>query len=392
MIAILSKIFIKNNKDYTNPDVRRHYGELTSIFGIFLNICLFAGKFTIGFITHAISITADAFNNLSDAGSSIITLVGFKLSKQKPDNEHPFGHGRFEYLSGLFVAIIIILMAFELVKSGFGKLIHPEETEISIVTFIILAVSIVVKVYMFIYNKKYGKKISSNAMLATATDSISDSIATTVVLITSLLQFFFDIKIDAYAGIAVGLFIGYAGFKTLLETISPLLGKSPDPEFVKAIEETVLSEETVCGIHDMIVHDYGPTRTFVSLHAEVPADRNILEVHDVIDSIEMKIRKEMGIEITIHMDPIDTKDEKTKECKEEIKRIIASIDEHLTIHDFRMVHGDSHSNVLFDIVIPYEFDLSEEELSSTIERKLQKIYPTYYCVIEVDTDYTGAAK
>lgn len=389
MIGILSKIFIKDCKNYTDENVRRHYGELTSIFGIFLNICLFAGKFIIGLLTNAISIIADAFNNLSDAGSSIITLFGFKLSKHEPDNEHPFGHGRFEYLSGLFVAVIIILMAFELLKSSVQKVFVPEETVIAPVTFIILTASILVKIYMFLYNKKYGKRINSSAMKATAMDSLSDTISTSVVLLCSILQFFYNFKIDAYAGIVVGLFIGYTGIKTLHETVSPLLGQAPDPELVESVKNIVLEDEIICGIHDMIVHNYGPTRTFISLHAEVPSDYDILTIHDSIDSIEMKIKKELGIETTIHMDPVNTKDEKTKECKKAVTDIIGTIDTRLSLHDFRMVHGDSHSNVLFDLVIPHKFDLSNAELKAMIEKKLQKTYPNYYCVIEFDTDYTS---
>lgn len=389
MITLLSTIFIKDRKNYSDANVRRHYGELASLFGIFLNICLFAGKFFIGLVTNAISVTADAFNNLSDAGSSIITLVGFKLSKQEPDNEHPFGHGRFEYISGLLVAVIIIIMAFELVKSSVGKIINPEEIEVSSYTYFILIGSILIKIYMFAYNRFYGKKISSGAMYATAADSFSDSIATTVVLISAVLHTAFDIHIDAYAGIAVGLFIGYTGCKTLAETISPLLGQTPDQELVSQIEQIVLDSKMVSGIHDMIVHDYGPTRTFVSLHAEVPCDKDILEIHDEIDLIELKIKDELHIEATIHMDPVDTKDEKTLECKETVKEIINSLDGSLSIHDFRMVHGDTHSNVLFDIVVPHKFKMSNEELTNTLKTEVSKKYPSYNLIINIDTDYAG---
>lgn len=390
MITLLSNIFIKDNKNYTDEHVRRHYGELASLVGIFFNILLFSGKFAIGLVTNAISVTADAFNNLSDAGSSIITLLGFKMSNQKPDNEHPFGHGRIEYISGLLVSVLILIMAFELIKTSFSKIITPEEIEVSKYTFFILGGSIIIKIYMFLYNTLYGKKISSSAMKATAIDSLSDSIATTVVLISAILHVLFDWHIDAYAGIAVGLFIAYAGLKTLKETISPLLGQTPDREVVESIEKIVLECEVISGIHDMIIHDYGPTRTFVSLHAEVPCDKDILEIHDYIDQIEFKIKKELKIEATIHMDPIDTKDAKTLECKEKVKEIISSIDSKLSIHDFRMVHGETHSNVLFDLVIPHKFKISEDMLTKMIEEEVRKSFPSYNLIIQVDNDYAGS--
>lgn len=392
MITLLSHIFIKERTNYTDEKVRRKYGMLTGIVGIILNLFLFASKLTVGLFTSAISITADAFNNLSDAGSSIITLLGFKLSGQKPDNEHPFGHGRIEYISGLFVSIIILIVAFELIKTGINKVFHPEEVVVSGITFVFLGISILVKLYMFIYNMLYSKKISSTAMKATAIDSISDTIATSVVLICYILYAVFKIKIDAYAGIAVGLFIAYAGLKTLFETISPLLGQTPDPEFVKEIEEIVKSKECVIGIHDMIVHDYGPTRIFVSLHAEVPCDKDILYLHEIIDDIESEIKNKLGCEVSIHMDPVDTNDENLFEAKVMLTEIIKEIDERLTLHDFRMVHGDSHSNLIFDVVIPHKFKMSDTELTETIQQKVNGKHKGYFCVINIDNDYSGISK
>ena len=368
MITLLSRLFIKNPTDYANEDVRRKYGMLTGIVGIILNLFLFAAKFSVGIITSAISVTADAFNNLSDAGSSIITLIGFKLSGQKPDNEHPFGHGRIEYISGLFVSVIILIVAFELVKSSISKIIHPEEVAVSALTFIFLTLSIIIKLYMFAYNMLYAKKISSTTMKATALDSISDTIATFVVLVCYILYVIFGLKIDAYAGIAVGLFIGYVGIKTLSETVSPLLGQTPDPEFVKELEDIVMSNDCVIGIHDLIVHDYGPTRLFVSLHAEVPCDKDI------------------------HMDPVDTNDENLYETKVMVNEILKEIDERLTLHDFRMVHGDSHSNLIFDVVMPHKFKLSEKELVEEIGRRVHDNHKGYFCVINVDNDYSGITK
>ncbi len=392
MIALLSSIFIKNKNNFNDENVRRKYGILTGAVGIILNLFLFATKFSIGIITSAISVTADAFNNLSDAGSSIITLLGFKLSGQKPDNEHPFGHGRIEYISGLFVSVIILIVAFELVKTSIGKIIHPEEVAVSALTFVFLSISIIVKLYMFAYNMIYGKKISSTTMKATAVDSISDTIATSVVLICYILYVVFKIKIDAYAGIAVGLFIAYAGYKTLRETISPLLGQTPDPEFVKEIEEIVRSNESVIGIHDMIVHDYGPTRIFVSLHAEVPCDKDILYLHECIDDIENEIKEKLNCEVSIHMDPVDTNDENLFEAKVMVTEIIKEIDERLTLHDFRMVHGESHSNLIFDVVIPHKFKMSEKELTEEIQKKVHDKHKGYFCVINVDNDYAGITK
>ena len=392
MIALLSSIFIKNKNDFNDENVRRRYGILTGTVGIILNLFLFATKFSVGIITSAISVTADAFNNLSDAGSSIITLLGFKLSGQKPDNEHPFGHGRIEYISGLIVSLIILIVAFELVKSSIGKIIHPEEVMVSALTFVFLSLSIVIKLYMFAYNMIYGKKIGSTAMKATAIDSISDTVATTVVLICYILYAVFKIKIDAYAGIAVGLFIAYAGYKTLRETISPLLGQTPDPEFVKEIETIVRSNESVIGIHDMIVHDYGPTRIFVSLHAEVPCDKDILYLHECIDDIENEIKTKLNCEVSIHMDPVDTNDETLYEAKVLATEIIKEIDERLTLHDFRMVHGESHSNLIFDVVIPHKFKMSEKELVEEIQNKVHAKHKGYFCVINVDNDYSGITK
>ena len=389
MITLLSYIFIKNRTSYNDENVRRKYGMLTGIAGIILNLLLFAAKFSAGLLTSAISVTADAFNNLSDAGSSIITLLGFKLSGQKPDNEHPFGHGRIEYISGLFVSVIILIVAFELIKTSISKIIHPEEIAVSTITFVFLSLSILIKLYMFAYNMLYSKKIQSTAMKATAIDSISDTIATSVVLISYIIYAVFNIKVDAYAGIAVGLFIAYAGIKTLKETISPLLGQTPDPEFVKEIENIVRSNECVIGIHDMIVHDYGPTRIFVSLHAEVPCDKDILYLHECIDNIENEIKNTLNCEVSIHMDPVDTNDENLFEAKVLVNEILKEIDERLTLHDFRMVHGESHSNLIFDVVIPHKFKMNEKELFAEIEQRVRSKHKGYRCVINFDNDYSG---
>lgn len=389
MVRLLAKIFIKNNKDYSDSEVRRKYGVLASFLGIFLNLLLFAGKFSAGIITNAISITADAFNNLSDAGSSLITLLGFKLSNQKPDNKHPFGHGRIEYISGLLVSIVILIMAYELIKTSIVKIFNPEEVIVNGLSIGILIASICVKAYMFLYNRSYGTKIKSNAMRATAMDSLSDSIATSVVLISAILRLAFGWNIDGFAGLLVGAFIAYAGFKSLAETMSPILGQAPEPETVKAIEEIVTSADCVTGVHDLIIHDYGPTRTFVSLHAEVPCDMDILQIHDVIDNLEVEIKTKLGFEATIHMDPVDVNDENLKAMKEFVIKIVTSIDSRLSIHDFRMVRGETHTNLIFDVLVPYDLKISNDSLVESIDYKVKDVYPNINCVIEVDSDYAG---
>lgn len=387
MISILAKRFIKDYNNMKSPHVRHSYGMLCGIVGIVLNILLFAGKFLAGTISHSIAITADAINNLSDAGSSFITLAGFKLASQKPDPDHPYGHGRIEYLSGLFVSLLIILMAVELIKTSFNKIIHPTETTISPLVIVILVVSILVKFYMSVYNSKVGKQIDSAALLATAADSRGDMLATLLVLISSAIAYFFGIQIDGYCGLLVGLFILYAGFNAAKETINPLLGKAPDKEYVEKIEEIVTSHDLILGIHDMMIHDYGPGRVVVSLHAEVPSDGDILEMHDLIDHIEHDLSEMCNCEAVIHMDPISVNDPETAELKEKIRSIITSIDENLQFHDFRIVKGPTHTNLLFDVLVPYKFPIKDSELIVMIDRKVKELNPTYFIVLKVDHTY-----
>lgn len=386
MISLLSRLLIKNT-DYKDPGVREKYGMLCGIVGIFLNVLLFIGKFTAGFVSGAISITADAFNNLSDAGSSFITLLGFKLAGQKPDPEHPFGHGRLEYISGLFVAVLILLMAYELIKSSIVKIIHPELPEFSVMVAIILIASILVKCYMALYNSSIGKKIESAAMSATAKDSMSDMVATTVVLISALVGHFWKIPVDGYCGVIVGLLILFAGIGAMKDTIDPLLGQKPDPELVNQIEEIVMANEKILGIHDMIVHDYGPGRVMVSLHAEVPYKEDILELHDIIDQIEFNIRGMLNCEAVIHMDPIVDDDDIINEAKEHVATILKQIDSSIRFHDFRMVKGTTHSNLIFDVVVPFGYKMSDRELTDTIVDEVHNFNPHYNCVIQVDKEY-----
>ena len=352
MITLLSRIFIKDRENIKSPGVRQAYGVLCGAAGIFLNLCLFAGKFAAGLISNSIAITADAFNNLSDAGSSIITLIGFQMAGQKPDPDHPFGHGRIEYISGLLVSVIILLMGFELLKGSVSKILHPEELAFSPIIVAILLISILVKCYMFFYNRRMGKLLNSSAMLATGTDSLSDTLATTVVLISTLTAHFTGLSIDGWCGVAVGLFICYAGFSAARDTVSPLLGQAPDKEFVQQINDIVMAHEEVIGIHDLIVHNYGPGRVLISLHAEVPADGDILTLHDAIDTIEHELYNTLNCHAVIHMDPVQVGDEKTERLKKLVEGYLAEIDGSLTMHDFRIVTGPSHTNLIFDVVTP----------------------------------------
>ena len=387
MISLLAKRFIKDYNNMKSAHVRHSYGMLCGIVGIVLNILLFAGKFLAGTISHSIAITADAINNLSDAGSSFITLAGFKLASQKPDPDHPYGHGRIEYLSGLFVSLLIILMAVELLKTSFNKIIHPTETTISPLVIVILVASILVKLYMSVYNSKVGKRIDSAALLATAADSRGDMLATLLVLISSAISYFFSIQIDGYCGLLVGLLILYAGFNAAKETINPLLGKAPDKEYVEKIEEIVTSHDLILGIHDMMIHDYGPGRVVVSLHAEVPSDGDILEMHDLIDHIEHDLSEMCNCEAVIHMDPISVNDPETNTLKEQIRSIIKEIDGNLQFHDFRIVKGPTHTNLLFDVLVPYKFPLKDSELIVMIDKKVKELNPTYFIVVKVDHTY-----
>lgn len=387
MISILAKRFIKDYENMKSPHVRHSYGMLCGIVGILLNIILFAGKFLAGTLSRSIAITADALNNLSDAGSSFITLAGFKLASQKPDPDHPYGHGRMEYLSGLFVSLLIILMAVELLKTSFNKIMHPTDTAISPLVMIILAISILVKLYMSFYNNKIGRKIDSAALLATAADSRGDMISTLLVLVSSAISYFSGIQIDGYCGLLVGLFILYSGFNAAKDTIDPLLGKAPDKEYVEKIEEIVTSHDLILGIHDMMIHDYGPGRVVVSLHAEVPSDGDILEMHDLIDHIEHDLGEMCDCEAVIHMDPISVNDPETAKLKEQIHNIITSIDETLQFHDFRIVKGPTHTNLLFDVLVPYKFPVKDSELIVQIDRKVKELNPTYFIVVKVDHTY-----
>lgn len=385
MIKLLTKIFVKEKNQ--GEELRQIYGMICSGAGIALNVLLFLIKFTAGSLSGAISVTADAFNNLSDSGSSLITMFGFRMASKKPDPKHPFGHGRIEYLSGIAVSILIVLMGFELLTGSFDKILHPETPETGAPVFAILAVSIAVKFYMFLYNRKYGKLCNSAAMKATATDCLSDMISTGVVFISMIITRFTSINIDAYCGLAVSLFILYAGLKSAYETVGPLLGQPPEPEFVEKIEKIVMSGKDVLGVHDLIVHDYGPGRCMVSLHAEVPASGDILDIHDGIDNLERELSERLGCVAVIHMDPIQTDNENVMRLKEITENACKSVYEKMQLHDFRIVEGSTHTNLIFDVVVPHGFKMTDAEIKKKLEEIIKEHDKTLFTVITVDKDY-----
>ena len=385
MISILSRIFIKNHTETSDPGVRRAYGVLCGAVGIFLNVLLFAAKYLAGTLTGSIAIVADAFNNLSDAGSSIITLLGFKLAAKKPDRDHPYGHGRFECIAGLVVSFVILMMGFDLAKTSVTKIIHPEAVDFSILSICILIGSILVKLYMSLYNRAVGKRISSAAVLATATDSLSDVCATTMVLAATLIARFTGVNIDGWAGAIVSLVILWAGYNAAKDTIDPLLGQAPDPEFVQRIADIVNRYPEVVGIHDLAVHDYGAGRVMISLHAEVPSSGDIMALHDVIDTIERDLQEELNCSAVIHMDPISTDDALITSTRELLKkRIHEALSPDISIHDFRMVPGPTHTNVIFDAVVPYEFAMSDAQVQEKISSLVRAIEGDYFAVVTID--------
>lgn len=388
MITFLSRLFIKNHEDTHNPFVRQSYGILCGMAGIFFNLLLFAGKALAGILSNSIAITADAFNNLSDAGSSIVTLIGFKMSGQEPDTHHPFGHGRIEYLTGLIVSGIILLMAVELLKNSVDKILHPQTLTYNPIVIVILLASIFVKLYMHLYNKSIAQKIDSIAMMATAADSLSDTMATTVVLIATLVDHFTGFHIDGWCGILVGLFICFAGINAAKDTINPLLGQPPEKEFVNEIEKIVLSHEEILGIHDLIVHNYGPGRVMISLHAEVSASGDILALHDTIDNAERQLQNELKCDAVIHMDPIVTDDEQVNELREMVVAIVGEISPNLGLHDFRVVKGPTHTNIIFDVLVPFRFKMSDSQIRSFIDSRIKKLNPSYFTVINIDKNFT----
>lgn len=391
---MIEKIFIKNYEDYKNPQVRAQYGKLCGIVGIILNLILCAIKIVSGVLIGSIAIIADGINNLSDAGSSIITLIGFKLSSMPADKDHPFGHQRYEYITGLFVSLIILVIGILLMKTSIDKIIANKvevySNTVTFVTISILLFAILIKVILSIFNRRIGKKINSTALLATSTDSLNDSISTSAVLISTVVNYFYsNAFIDGIMGILVSVFIIYSGIKLVRETISQLIGEAPSKEFVHHITEKVLSYEGVLGVHDLVIHTYGPEKVFVTVHAEVDSSVDINTSHDMIDNIEQDFLKE-NINLVIHMDPIETKCEHVLELKQMIHDTLNSIDNVLLFHDFRVVIGNTHTNMIFDIVVPINYKYSNEEIESMIYDKIKNDKEILNLVITFDQDFTGA--
>ena len=387
MTDLLINLFIKNNEDIENPKVRSKYGILSTAIGIAVNILLSIFKMIIGVISSSISIISDALNNITDVGSSLVTMIGFKISQKSVDKDHPWGHGRMEYITAFIVDIIIILVGIELFKTSIEKIINPVLPEISNFTLIILVVAIIVKLWLFLFYSKIAKKIDSGAMKASAYDSISDVLSTSIVLISAIVAKKFGVTIDGYASIIVSIFILYTGFKAMKETVDILLGQKPDGEFVKAIEEFAVKYDMIQGIHDLMVHDYGPGRKIVSFHAEVPADCDICNAHDIIDQMEQDIYEKFNCITTIHMDPIVVDDVEINEMKQTVEKIVKEMNEEFSIHDFRMTDGKGRTNLIFDLVVPREKEFDLEKIKKEIEEKVHCQNEKYYAVVKVEHSY-----
>lgn len=387
MITLLARLFIRDRDKVADAGVRRAYGMLCSLTGIGLNILLFLGKYLAGQLSGSIAMTADAFNNLSDAGSSVITLLGFRMAAKKPDPGHPFGHGRIEYLSGVAVSLIIIVVGVQLGLESIDKIISPEPVDAGLVPMLVLVASICVKGYMFAYNRGIGHKINSPGMSATALDSLSDCIATGVVLISMLLARFADVNIDGWGGAAVAVFIIFSGFKAAKETLSPLLGNPPDPQLVRDITDIVMSHPEVLNVHDLIVHDYGPGRLMISLHAEVPGDGDIYALHDAIDTAEYELQQKLGCSAVIHMDPVSPDGTKTAHMREELAEAAKAIDPRLTIHDFRIVDGPTHTNVIFDAVLPNDSPVTEDDAKAQLETIVHSLWQNSHPKVHIDRPF-----
>ena len=386
MTNFLIKLFIKD-KDVKNPKVRTKYGTLSSLTGIVVNFILSITKVAIGIISNSMSIISDGLNNITDAGSSVITMIGFKMSQKKVDDDHPWGHGRMEYIAAFIVDMLIILVGIELFQSSIDKIINPVMPDISTITITILVIAIIAKLWLFFFYKKIAKIINSEAIKGNAYDSISDVISTFVVLLSAIVAKFANISIDGYVSILVSIFILFTGFKALKETVDILLGSKPDPELVKGIEEFTKKYDMIVGIHDMMIHDYGPGRKIVSFHAEVPANSDICMAHDIIDQMEQDIYEEFNCITTIHMDPIEVDDEEINKMREITEKIVKEINENYSIHDFRMTNGGGRINLIFDLVIPREEKVDSDKLKVQVQQKIHSENPKYYAVPKVECSY-----
>lgn len=388
MSNFLVRTFVKDYQNTSNSKVRNAYGKLAGVVGIVCNVLLFLMKIAVGTIFGSVSITADAINNLSDASSSIVSLMGFKMADKPADEEHPYGHGRFEYLSGLLVAVLIIVIGVELFRGSLDKILNPSKVEFSLITIGVLVFSIILKLWMALFNYQMGKKINSSTLKATGTDSRNDVIATTAVLVSAVASYFSGIELDGYMGIAVSIFIMYSGIGIVKETLNPLLGKAPDAEFVKEIRDKILTYPGVLGTHDLLVHDYGPGRLFASVHVEMAAEADPLESHEIIDTIERDFYAD-GLHLIVHFDPIVTTDDRVTNLRFWLSEQVCKIDENLSIHDVRIVPGVKQTNVIFDCVMPFDFNMTEDELKKKISSIVRENYPTYKCVITIDRSFAA---
>ncbi len=386
MTNLLIKLFIKDN-DVSNLETRGKYGMLSSATGIVVNILLSIVKLVIGIIANSISIISDALNNITDVGSSVVTMIGFKISQKKIDKDHPWGHGRMEYITAFIVDIIILMVGFELLKSSIDKIIHPELPAVNNVTIIILVIAVLTKLWLFLFYKKIAKTIDSNAIKGNAYDSISDSVSTLVVLISAVVAKLCGISIDGYASLIVSVFILFTGYKAIKETVDLLLGMKPDPEFIKDIEEEAKKYDMISGIHDIMVHDYGPGRKIVSFHAEVPADGDICKVHDIIDQMEQDLFEKFNCITTIHMDPIVVDNKEINDMKDFTEKIVKELNPEFSIHDFRMTDGGKRVNLIFDLVVPRDKEYDKEEIIKNVQQKIHEKGKKYFAVIKVETSY-----
>ncbi len=384
MTSLLCKLFIKNSKHVKDPAVRRAYGTLGSTVGILANILLSVIKLVAGTVSGSISVTADGVNNLSDAGSQVISLISFKISAKPADRDHPFGHARMEYVASMVVSFLILLVGFELLKESVTQIISPTPVDFSTPVLIILALSVAVKLWLCLFNRKLAKTINSSVMRATSADSLSDAAATTAVLISGIVSRLWGIRTDAYMGILVAILILVAGVRILNETKNSILGSAPDPEVVEGIVETVKKYPEILGIHDMVVHNYGPGNTIASFHAEVDGSADVFHTHDVIDTVEKQIWQELGIRATVHMDPIVTDDEEVNALRAKVGESVRLVDSRLTIHDFRFVKGHTHSNLIFDVVAPFELAMSDQDLKNAVSLKISDLNPDFFTVITID--------
>ncbi|MBQ8589629.1 MAG: cation transporter [Firmicutes bacterium] len=389
MQKLLLKVFVKDYENTADPQVREAYGKLAGTVGIVSNTVVSVLKIAVGMIFSSISIMADGLNNLADASSSLITLIGFRMASKPADEDHPYGHARIEYITGLIVSFLIIMLGVETLKSSWAKIMEPEPLQFSMVAVGVLLMSIAVKLWQASFNMKMGNAIDSATLKATGADSRNDVISTTAVLISLLIGKFTGLQLDGYMGVLVALFIIWSGICLIKETSDPLLGLAPDPTLVKQIEERVVSHEGILGIHDLVVHDYGPGRVFASVHAEVDANGNLMESHDLIDNIEKEISSALKIELVVHMDPVDTQDPLTQIVKQQLTEVISDIDDILNVHDVRVVPGYTHHNILFDIVVAAGAEKTDSQLKTMVMTRMKEYDPKYNTVIEIDRNYTG---